>query len=157
MAPVLIFDFSRVVVFPKDKTYTGKLNPLHDQLSKQPGYSFFDHFELNLPLLGLLAGLKGRYHICLYTTGHIQNIREVQERLDEVFDKVYSVEQMPLAKDNTESYRYVARGLQRPPEEILYIDDTAANIEIARKAGMNVLVYKDNDQLFHDFQAQGIV
>lgn len=154
--PVVIFDLSRVIIFPRDKTYIGRLNPMHDELCQDPDYNFFKHFELNEPLLQLLESLKGKYHFYLYTTGHIQEVPEVKSRLEPIFEKMYSVENMPIAKDSAESYRYIARGLQRAPEDILYIDDTLSNIEMAQKAGLNVLVYQNNDQLFKDLIARGI-
>jgi len=42
MINTILSDFSLVILFPKDKTYTGKLNDLHAKLTAEQGdYDFF--------------------------------------------------------------------------------------------------------------------
>jgi hypothetical protein len=54
MIKVLLFDFSRTLLFPTDNNYKGELNPLHAQLSQTPDYDFNKHFFLNTELLKYL-------------------------------------------------------------------------------------------------------
>jgi len=53
MPTALLSDFSRVLLRPKDKAYTGGLNALHKRLLAElrGTYSIFDHYELNEELL----------------------------------------------------------------------------------------------------------
>jgi glucose-1-phosphatase len=54
------------------------------------------------------------------------------------------------AKPAPEVYRYVIRALQTEPDRILFIDDLAENIDAARDAGMNGLVFTNPEELEHD-------
>ena len=147
MITTLIFDFSRVILFPRDKKYLGGLNKLHDELSAKAGYNFLDYFELNDRLLALLEKMKERYDLYVFTTGHIQNVPEVKKRISRIFKEIYSVEQIPFDKKDPRGYSFVAEKLHHAPHEILYIDDTIQNITVAKLAGFHTLVFKNNDQL----------
>ena len=52
MIKVILSDFARVILFPKDKSYPGRLDELQAKLNNQSeGHNFFDYFELNQELL----------------------------------------------------------------------------------------------------------
>lgn len=141
MINTLLFDFSRVLIFPKDKAYKGDLNPLHAALSKNPGYNFLDHFELNTDLMDFLRGIKNKYGLYIFTSGSIQDAPEIQPEIREVFVKVYSAERIGYSKRDQASYQFIANDLHKRPDEILFVDDTTANIEPANAAGLETLLF----------------
>ena len=98
MVNTLLFDFSRVILFPKDKAYIGDLNPLHAELRKNPGYRFLDYFELNIDLMRFLREIKSKYELYIFTSGSIQDAPEIQPEIREVFAKVYSAERIGYSK-----------------------------------------------------------
>ena len=141
MITTLLFDFSRVLLFPKDKSYRGELNPLHAELSKNPNYKFLDYFELNAELLRFLKGIKDRSELYIFTSGTIQDAPEIQPTLRDIFVRVYSAERIGFSKKDPDSYSFIANDLGINAGEILFIDDTAANIEAARAAGLETLLF----------------
>jgi len=144
----LLFDFSWVLVFPKDRFYAGAVNDLHDRLSNKSGYKFFNNFVLNEPLLNYLKKIKPLVSINMFTAGHVQDLPEVREKIDPVFERIYSKDGVGMKKTDPKAYEFIAKNLGKKVEEILFIDDTEKNVEAAKKAGLQTIVYKSNEQLF---------
>jgi HAD superfamily hydrolase (TIGR01509 family) len=148
MITTLLFDFSRVILYTKDRNYPGSLNELHSKLSSTKDYSFFEHYELNTDLLEFLKGFKTKYTLAIYTTGSIQNVPNVRSKIDQVFSKIYTVHEIGLSKENPEAYTYIADDMQKNHDEILFIDDQAANVAAAQSARLMGHVYENNQKLF---------
>ena len=72
MIKTLLFDFSRVLLHPTDKTYKGSLNNLHRELKDNESYYLFNYFELNQELLDYLKTVKNKFELCIFTTDIIQ-------------------------------------------------------------------------------------
>lgn len=147
MITTLLSDFSKVLLFVKDKTYSGKLNALNRQLAQEKSdYSFFDYFELNTGLLDFYALLKKKYSISLniFTTGTIQENEQLQPFLFPLFENVFSANNLGLSKENSQSYIVLANKLSTETRKILYIDDNSMNIEVAQQAGMKAVLYTNN-------------
>ena len=152
MIKVLLFDLSWTILFPKDETYGGELNLLHRQLSSKPGYDFSKHFYLNEETIKYLESLKGKAGLYIFTSGKIQNAPEIRPKLDSIFNKIYSAEEIGLGKKNPESYKSVVKDLKVKPSEILFIDDMEGNVEAAKQAGLNAVVFQNLDKLKKDLQ-----
>ncbi len=146
----LLFDFSWVLMFPKDPEYHGKVNELHFKLNKKPDYRFFDHFRLNQELFDYLKKLKDEFSINMFTAGHVQDLPEVREKLDLVFEKIYSKRGIGIEKTDPRAYRFIAKDLGKEAGEILFIDDTEKNVEAAKKAELQTIVFKSNEKLFKE-------
>ena len=156
MTKAIIFDFSRVLLFPRDESYRGGLNARHDEFSRSEGYRFEDHFALNDELLRVAAELKDRYDLYIFTTGHIQNVPEVQEQIGSIFKRIISVEDIPFGKNDPRGYSHVLGELGLKPEEVLYIDDSSANTEVAGQAGISCIQFENNEQLLDSLKARDI-
>lgn len=141
MISVLVFDLSRVLLFPKDKNYKGGLNDLHDGLSKKKDYHILDHFEFNEELIAYLDSIKNRIALYVFTTGIIQNSPEMRERLKQTFKKIFSAEEIGLSKKDPKSFLYIAKVIGKKPEEILYIDDSFDGVKVAKRANYNAEQY----------------
>ncbi len=50
----------------------------------------------------------------------------------------------------------VLKELDAKPEECLFVDDRKKNIDVAKKMGMNVILFKTNKELFAEFRRYGI-
>jgi len=146
----LVFDFSWVLIFPRDRFYAGAVNDLHDQLSNRPEYKFFDNFVLNEPLLDYLKKIKRTVSLNIFTAGHVQNLPEVRDKLDLVFEKIYSKSEVGIEKADSEAYKFIAKDLGKKPEEILFVDDTGKNVEAAKKAGLQTIQFESNDKLIKE-------
>lgn len=141
----LLSDLGAVLLFPKDKTYKGKLNPLYAELSQQSNFRFFDHFELNDELLKTYDELKQKGMICYsITEGTIQNDPAIQPMFNRVFLKIYSAQSLRLSKQDPQLYVSLAEEIGIDAKHFLFIDDSESNCEAAKSAGMNVHLYTSN-------------
>lgn len=147
MIKVLLFDFSRVLLHPTDKTYSGSLNSLHRELKDNESYYLFHHFELNDQIIEFLKSLNGKYKLAIFTTDVIQNDPLIKEVIDPVFSKIYSAAELNISKKESTSYEFLAKDLNAAPDEVLFIDDTVSNIEAAQKADLKTHHYKTSGEL----------
>ncbi|MBI2022108.1 HAD-IA family hydrolase [Candidatus Daviesbacteria bacterium] len=148
MIKVLLLDFSRVLLHPKDKSYQGGLNDLHKKLSRDSSYKIFDHFELNEELIKFLSKLRERFYLCIFTTELIQEDPAIQEKIKPIFDKVYSAKYLGFGKTNSKSYKLILKDLKALPEEVFFIDDTMENLKAAQQAGLQAYKYSSNQEVF---------
>jgi putative hydrolase of the HAD superfamily len=61
-----------------------------------------------------------------------------------------------LAKPEPAIYHHAVEGLGTPPDQILFIDDRADNIEAALAAGMQAIQYTDHSTFEREMQARGL-
>lgn len=141
----LVFDFSRVLLFPTQLTYQGELNALHHKLSSKPDYVLNKHFYLNTQLLEYLQTLT-EYPKHIYTSGHIQELPELQIHLSPIFTSTYTSSDIG-PKNSPESYLHLIKLLDHPPNRVLFIDDSSDNIDAAKIAGLNTHLFITNDLL----------
>lgn len=141
MMKAILSDFSRVLLFPLDESYSGGLNALHAELLKGGDYDFWQHFKINDELLAVYREYQKSVEVAILTEGHIQDYPPVKERLADIFNHIFSAADLGLKKDDLQIYALVAEKLGFSPNEILYIDDKQANIDAATRAGMNTLLF----------------
>ncbi|KKR26994.1 MAG: seg [Microgenomates group bacterium GW2011_GWC1_39_7b] len=144
MIKAFLFDFSRTLLFPKDKNYTGGLNSLHKGLSENANYRFLDNFELNKELMDYLFSIKEKMSIYMFTSETIQETPEIKSGVSKVFSRIFSAKEMGMDKKDPETYKFISNELKLEPNEIVFVDDNSKNIEAAKKAGINVFQYKNN-------------
>lgn len=92
----------------------------------------------------LLKKLRRSYRIFLLSnSNHIHYIaytKDFMKRygfpMNELFDKMWFSQNIGISKPDPGVYRYVLSEGWLHPEEPLFIDDTLANVEAARKAGI---------------------
>jgi putative hydrolase of the HAD superfamily len=61
-----------------------------------------------------------------------------------------------LAKPEPAIYLHAAQGLRTPPENILFLDDKAENIEAAHAVGMQAIQYTTHAAFVHEMHARGL-
>ncbi|HET6539370.1 MAG TPA: HAD family phosphatase [Chryseolinea sp.] len=95
-----------------------------------------------------LRGLKKKYRLFLFsnTNGiHVAHFRKMYSDaydnavFDDHFEKAYYSHIAGLIKPDLEAFHLVVRENNLAPEETLFIDDTLANVEAARQAGLKAL------------------
>lgn len=154
MIKALITDFSRVLLFTKDKSYSGSLNGLHRDLSTQPNYRLLDNFELNIELLEYYKSLVEKLDLYVFTSESIQDSPELQPFIKPVFKEIFSAKKMEVDKKDENAYKELVATVNLDPTEIVYIDDSEVNIEAAKKAGLQTILFKDNESLETELQAK---
>ncbi|OGG14767.1 hypothetical protein A2773_04090 [Candidatus Gottesmanbacteria bacterium RIFCSPHIGHO2_01_FULL_39_10] len=152
MVTHLLFDFSRVLLLPKDGNYKGMLNDLYRKIIKTPGYKFFDYFELNKELLKFIGKLKNKYTVSIFTTDIIQKDPALREILNNNFKNIFAANDLGVSKKDPNSYKLIANKLQCSPNEIIYIDDNQKNVEAAKSAGINAIYFMNNQQILFEIK-----
>jgi len=154
MVKALISDFSRVLLFSKDKNHKDSLNSLHRQLSTRPDYKLLDFFEVNHELLNYYRSLTGKVGLYIFTSETIQDSPELQPFIKPVFKEIYSASKMGIDKKDPNAYKQIVSKLGLTPNEVIYIDDNENNIEAANKAGLQTVLYTDNESSIGELQTK---
>ncbi len=147
MITTYLFDFSRVLLFPADQIYSGELNQKYKLIKDLPEFKFQENFRLNEELLSYLETIKNSKELYIFTSGFIQNDSYLQQRLQPLFKEIFSAGDLGLNKRDLYAYEVIAQKIGKPPSEILFIDDTPSNVEAAREAGLNGIVYTNFEEL----------
>jgi HAD superfamily hydrolase (TIGR01509 family) len=143
----LLFDFSRVLLFPKDPRYMGSLNELYKKYKDEPDFNFFDHFRVNEELVTYLDSIKNNIEIYMFTSESIQDAPELKPIISPLFKKIYSALEIGFKKKELNAYLFIAADTKTPVDQILFIDDSLENLEAANNAGIKTLQYIDNKSL----------
>ena len=89
-------------------------------------------------LVDYIHSLKGKCKIGLFSDLIFCCSPVLDEQVDlSQFDYVWLSYKTHLRKNTEDAFKLVETNLQVPPEDILFIDDTAINIENAKKRGWN--------------------
>lgn len=144
----LLFDFSRVLLFPVNESYSGSLNALYKEKMYTPGFDFFDYFKLNTELLDYLNIQKRLYSLNIFTSESIQDAPELKLAINPLFDRVFSAIDIGFSKKDPRAYGQIGDYLELVTNQITFIDDSLENIEAAEESGMNTIVYRSNSELF---------
>lgn len=152
MITVLLCDFSRVLLFPKDESYKGELNALYRKFVQTPGYRALDYFRFNEELLQFFEEKRTRYELYVFTAGIAQDAPDIKERLDLIFLAVFSAEELGVKKSDPKTYQLIASKIKKNPRDILFVDDNEINVTAARSAGVQAIQFKNNQQFFRDFE-----
>ncbi len=152
MIKALVFDFARVLLFPRNRGYIGTLTNLYHKMAGEPDSTFSTYYQFNQELLDFLAKIKATYPLYLFTTGTTYKAPEAQRLLKNVFIKMYSVGELGLNKDDPSAFECIASDIGVKPIEILYVDDKPSYVKTATRARFVGVVYSSNEQLFRDLK-----
>jgi FMN phosphatase YigB (HAD superfamily) len=73
-----------------------------------------------------------------------------------VLDPMVFSSEIRACKPSPAAFRFVEARLGVAPQAILFVDDTAANVDQARARGWDGVVYRSNDQLRGELAARGL-
>ncbi len=138
-------DVSKVLLFTKDKTYTGTLNGLHKEMSQDPNYKFLEVFELNEELLQYYASLQDKLQLYIFTSETIQDAPEIAAQIQAVFKEIFSASKLNIIKKDKTAYQLLLTKINLSPEEVVFIDDSQDNIAAAQEAGLQTVLFTDNE------------
>jgi len=107
----------------------------------------------------LLEDLRSRYRLlALSNTNpiHFAMVKEAYPLLRQFHDYVLSYE-VGAAKPEAKIYREAIVRAQCNPEECLFIDDLAVNVEAAREHGMDAVQFLSAEQLDRELRSRGLL
>ena len=77
--------------------------------------------------------------------------------VDALFERVVYSRQIKRQKPDPVAFERLCAELQRPPEELLFVDDSPANVEGARSAGLAAVVFTSERELVADLERHGVL
>jgi putative hydrolase of the HAD superfamily len=118
---------------------------------------YFDALDPNQPMIELMRSLKRRgYRMAMLTN----NIREWEPYwrsmlpVDEIFETVVDSGFVGMRKPDPAIYELTVQRLGGVvAADCLFVDDTDVNCEAARKLGMTVVQFRDNEQAIAEIEA----
>ena len=90
-----------------------------------------------------IVSLKGKYKLCVLSNTnalHMNDYLKTKKILGH-FDQLFLSYEMGCSKPDVAIYKKITQELQVKPEQILFFDDKAENIEGARKAGWQAEIF----------------
>ncbi len=119
---------------------------------------FYEAERINPEVVALADALHGRY-----VTGIISNASNeffaplvTKGKLDHVFDHIIVSSEIGVAKPDAYIYREACRRAGVQPEEAVFIDDIARNVDGAIRVGMRAVVFTDVPRLKLDLAKIGV-
>lgn len=149
-----------------DKTFRDFVKKVYkSEISDQNIDASWNAMLRGIPLrkLELLKKLKERYNVYLLSNTnaiHLHHINEVilknltgENLLDNYFHKAYYSHRMKKRKPDSEIYEQVLEENYLVPEQTLFLDDNAQNIEGAKALGIQTVLVTSPDLILDYFNA----
>ncbi|MGQ9457380.1 MAG: HAD family hydrolase [Anaerolineae bacterium] len=136
----------------------GEVAPILPQALEVLRYGCFALEPLRPEMVDLLQALARRYRLGLVSNAS-PSLRHQLIRWPHVlglFEVVLISAEVGLRKPDPRIYRLALRRLQLAPEEVLFVDDKARNVEGARAVGMEGIVFTSPAQLREELRARGL-
>jgi len=138
-----------------------------ERITDQRFDSIWNAMLLDIPIerIKAIEKVKKHYHIYLMSNTNLIHydlfVRDLQLRFgysefDDLFEKSYFSFAEHMAKPDPDFYEYVLDQHDMKPEETLFIDDTAENIEMAKKFGMYTYLIR-RDELVRNLFNNGVL
>lgn len=142
----IIFDLSNTLVFRRDGE-TDSLNDLHDKVSGEKDYKFFDNFFIHESTFDLLKKLSLKTKLILLTSGDFQEDQAFRPILDDIFSSLHSSHIIGLGKNDPSIYRFLLKKEDIRAHETLFIDDLQRNLDAAEIIGLKTHRYQSENEL----------
>jgi putative hydrolase of the HAD superfamily len=112
-----------------------------------PNRELFDRFEALRRERGL------RFALCTNNVREWEPLWRSKLPIDDVFEVVVDSAFVGTRKPEPEIYAITLERLALPAEACVFLDDLEVNVEAAREAGMQGVVYRDTAQAITDIEA----
>jgi putative hydrolase of the HAD superfamily len=116
-----------------------------------------EEFPESRAVLSALAQTRKYFLATINNEPRELNVRRIEQfNLRREFEAFFSSCFVHIRKPDEAIYRLALEVTQRRPEECLFIDDRALNLECARQMGMRTIHFENAAQLRQDLQANGV-
>ncbi len=125
-------------------------------LNKVYSEAYLKFSSIDYGMIDLAKKLKTKYKlVCITNTNLLHQQINKERGLFDIFEKVFSSTDYKRLKDSS-WFKDILLELNMVGSECLFIDDLKENVEAAKSAGINVMVFKDRDSLIKDLTDYGI-
>lgn len=115
-------------------------------------YIFNKTSKIRNKILNLVKTLKKKYKTALLSDNFDDMTKTIRSkiRLNDYFDLVVFSNEIGLVKRKDKIYKATIKKLKCKSEECIFIDDKKENMEMAKKLGINGILFKNASQLKRD-------
>lgn len=156
-ALIRLFDTGKMTPHEFHSHATAKLDA---QISSDEFFaSYCDVFSLNVPVLNLLQGLKGKFRLILLSNTDPVRFSFIKKTFPEIlfFDDYVLSFEVGLMKPDTRIYEVTLKVAASQPSDCVFIDDMEENIEAAKRLGFQSILYKPDTDLARGLRALGVI
>ena len=109
----------------------------------------YHYFQLNHDIINLAKKLSKRYTILLLTKNTKEQVEDADKKLGfrKIFPNFINTGEYGLTKTSTKVFQIIFDKFNVHPEECIYIDDQAINLDAPRKLGIHTVHYQNIKQL----------
>lgn len=102
--------------------------------------------RINNSLISLVDNLSKEYQLNIFSNSSIQKMRryDAKQPFLKYFKEILTPDIPNFRKPEEESFKILLTCLQCVPSEILLVDDSFENINIANQKGIKTLLYEEN-------------
>ncbi len=122
--------------------------------------AFADIFTLNEPVAALLPELRREGYALVLGSNtnalHAGHFRSQFEQALSHLDAMVLSHEVGAIKPSRDFYLACARAAKTDPADCVFIDDLPENVDGARRAGLQALLFRDIDELRRDLRGLGI-
>ena len=120
---------------------------------------YSDVFSLNPPVLDLLNRLKKQYKLILLSNTDVERFGFIKRKFPEIFffDAYVLSYEVGYMKPHPRIYKEALLKARSRAEECVFVDDLPENIEGARNAGMNAILYKPYTDLEAELEKMNVI
>ena len=113
------------------------------------------HPTVNQPMIEIIKALRRSGHRVVSGSntyaGHWEYCKAMPERPLDCFDKLYASHEIHFSKPDAEFYQFILNSEGFAPEQAVFTDDFAVNIDSAEKLGMTTFLYTQDNKALEDF------
>jgi putative hydrolase of the HAD superfamily len=120
-----------------------------------------NHLRLNESLVSTIKELKAKgYTIVLLTNAnHLFFETYLYPKYPDftsLFERMIISSSVKMIKPHKDIFMYTLKTINKKPEEIVFVDDTEENVDMAKSLGIQSIVYTNNQSLLQDFTELGL-
>ena len=129
------------------------LNLSHQEI-KSFEESFWDGDILNFKLVDYIRTLKDRYKTALLSNAFSDLRSEITEqwKIADIFDEITISAEVGMVKPDAQIYLHILHLLDTEPNQAVFIDDFAHNVEGARAVNMHAVQFINNTQTISELE-----
>lgn len=119
------------------------LGELSGQSETEVMADFINSVEMNVDLMDFLRSNKDKYRLALLSNASSELIKPliIENGLEQIFEKIYISSDLKMAKPEINIFKLVCKTMGVLPTQCIMIDDRIRNIDGAKAAGMNGILY----------------
>ena len=110
---------------------------------------------LNVELTEYFRNLRPRCQTAILSNSFVGAREREQERygFEDMTDFIIYSHEVGMGKPDSRIYALTCERLGLPPDEVVFVDNVAANVTAAREGGMQAILFEDTEQAIADIEA----